>query len=290
MLPNWLASKLTSPAHPRLRSHAPRYRPPARRALRRSCARADARRLPLGTAAGTLDVSDVRATLFNTGSLFYSETASAAYVVPQETGISPIFAAGIWVGGLIDGDLRAAGSRYTNFEFWPGPLNKDASLPNPNDCSGFDRIFVVSRADISAYEKTGTATPDLADWPVALGAPVLDGDGVVGNYDLAGGDRPLVYGSQTAFWVMNDVGNEHNESDTAPIGLEVRVTAFSIVARGRGAPQRDVLPLRARQPQQRAVHRRLPRLLHRPRPRRRERRLHRGGHDAEPRLCLQRGD
>ncbi len=46
----------------------------------------------------------------------------------------------------------------------------------------------------------------------------------------------------------------------------------------------DVLPLRARQPEQRAVHRRLPRPLHRPRPRRRGRRLHRGGHDAEPRL------
>ena len=52
----------------------------------------------------------------------------------------------------------------------------------------------------------------------------------MGNYDLAGGDRPLVYGSQTAFWVMNDVGNTHDESDTLPIGLEVRVSAFSIVA------------------------------------------------------------
>jgi hypothetical protein len=49
----------------------------------------------LGTASGTLDVSDVRATFFNTGSLFYSTTAEAQYVVPQETGISAIFAGGI---------------------------------------------------------------------------------------------------------------------------------------------------------------------------------------------------
>ncbi len=182
----------------------------------------------LGTAAGTLDVSDVRARLFNTGSLFYSSTASAQYTVPQDFGTSPIFAAGIWVGGLIGGDLRAAGSRYAQFEFWPGPLNEDATLPNPTDCSAFDRIFVVSRADVLDYEATGTATPDLAEWPVALGAPVVDGDGVPGNYDLAGGDRPLVYGHQTAFWVMNDVGNEHNETDTEPIGLEVRVSAFSV--------------------------------------------------------------
>ena len=112
----------------------------------------------------------------------------------------------------------------------PARSNKDASLPDPDDCSAFDRIFVVSRADVEAYEQPDATTPDLADWPVALGAPVLDGDGVVGNYDLAGGDRPLVYGSQTAFWVMNDVGNTHDESETLPIGLEVRVSAFSTVA------------------------------------------------------------
>ncbi len=184
----------------------------------------------LGTAAGTLNVSDVRARLFNTGSLFYSNTEAAQYEVPQDFEVSPIFAAGLWVGGLIGGDLRTAAGRYAEFEFWPGPLNKDATLPNPADCSAFDRIFVVSAAEVEAYEQTGATTPDLVDWPVALGAPVVDGDGVAGNYNLSGGDRPLVYGNQTAFWVMNDVGNEHAQTDTEPIGLEVRVSAFSIVA------------------------------------------------------------
>lgn len=61
-----------------------------------------------------------------------------------------------------------------------------------------------------------------------LGAPVIDGDGVAGNYNLEGGDRPLLYGHQTAFWVMNDVGNVHESSGTPPIGIEVRVTAFAL--------------------------------------------------------------
>ena len=77
---------------------------------------------------------------------------------------------------------------------------------------------------------------------------MIDGDGDPGNYDLAAGDRPAIYGHQTAFWVMNDVGNDHQSTLTEPIGLEVRVTAFPS-SRGRGAPRpADVLPLRGHQP------------------------------------------
>ena len=41
--------------------------------------------------------------------------------------------------------------------------------------------------DVARYNTTGEATPDLAEWPAHLGAPVVDGDGVAGNYDLARG-------------------------------------------------------------------------------------------------------
>ena len=125
-------------------------------------------------------------------------------------------------------ELRVAAATFGDFEMWPGPLENGATLPDPDDCSAFDRIWVVSTLDVQAYDDTGVATADLAEWPVELGAEVIDGDGVVGNYDLAGGDRPRIYGSQTAFWVMNDVGNEHVRSGSEPIGLEVQATAFAI--------------------------------------------------------------
>ncbi len=183
----------------------------------------------LGTAETDLNIGDVQAKLFNTGSLFYggSTTNGLGYLVPKGDRTPPIFASGLWVAGLVNGDLRAAGSRYDDFEFWPGPLNEDGTLPNPNDCSAYDRIWNVSVFDLQQYDDTGIATADLAEWPVELGAAVVDGDGTPDNYDLAAGDRPLVYGHQTAFWVMNDVGNEHRESRTEPLGLEVRVTAFA---------------------------------------------------------------
>lgn len=183
----------------------------------------------LGFAEADLDISDVRARFFTTGSLFYGNTTTSGngYLVPKASGNSPIFAAGIWVGGLVGGEIRVAGARYNSFEFWPGPLEPGATLPNPDDCSPFDRIWTVSVLDIEAYDDTGATTDDLSEWPADLGAPVVDGDGIEGNYNLAGGDRPALYGDQAAFWVMNDVGNEHQTTGSAPIGLEVRVTAFA---------------------------------------------------------------
>jgi hypothetical protein len=61
---------------------------------------------------------------------------------------------------------------------------------------------------------------------------VLDGDGVAGNYNLDGGDQPALRGSETAFWVMNDAGNTHEETLSDPIGLEVRVEAIAPEASG----------------------------------------------------------
>ncbi|HYE96925.1 MAG TPA: T9SS type A sorting domain-containing protein, partial [Rubricoccaceae bacterium] len=96
------------------------------------------------------------------------------------------------------------------------------------DCAPYDRIYKVSRFDVERYYETGNATDDLRDWPHHLGAPVLDGDGIEGNYDLAGGDQPAISGEQTAWWVMNDAGNEHRRTRTAPIRLEASVEAFAV--------------------------------------------------------------
>jgi hypothetical protein len=185
----------------------------------------------LGTAFTTLDAGDVRARLFNQGNLFW-DGGAPLYEVPEGSGISPLYAAGIWVGGHVGGELRTAAATYAQgpegYEFYPGPLGDDGSPPE--DCEPFDRIWKVATGDVAAYENSGATTPDLLDWPVALGAPVVDGDGIAGNYDLAAGDRPRVYGSETAFWVMNDVAGPHRTTLSPPIGIEVRVTAFSVAS------------------------------------------------------------
>ena len=129
-----------------------------------------------GTAEADLDVGDVFARVFNTGALFFGNSTIFGYHVPKHSGNSPIFATVFWIGGLVNEEIRVAGSRYTRYEMWPGPLNVDGSLPNPLDCSAYDHIYVVSRDDVRRYLETGVATNDLAEWPAHLGAPVLDGD------------------------------------------------------------------------------------------------------------------
>ena len=181
----------------------------------------------LGTAEASLDINNIFATLFNTGSLFYGNSVSAAYLAPKASEHSPIYASGIWVGGQVNGDLRVAGSRYDGFTFWPGPLGSDGRPVDPNNCAPYDRLYSVTRTDIANFEAGLGTSSDLADWPVDLGAPVIDGDGVPGNYNLAGGDRPEIIGDQGIWWVMNDVGGEHTDQGTDPLGIEVQVLAFA---------------------------------------------------------------
>ena len=107
-----------------------------------------------------LYINNVRARIFNNGNLFWSGSPHV-YEVPKGSGVSAIFTAGIWVGGLVGGDRRVAATRY-GYSFWPGPLNDGATLPDPNDCAPFDRIFKIGRADIQLYEETGEITlPEL---------------------------------------------------------------------------------------------------------------------------------
>ena len=184
-----------------------------------------------GQAISFMSINDVQASVFNTGGLFFggSTTSGNGYLVPKASGNSPIFASGVWVGGTVNGERRVAAARYGNYNFWPGPLDETTGRPvNPNDCAEFDRIYNVTRQQIADFESGLAPARDLADWPVELGAPVIDGDGDPTNYNLSGGDRPEIIGDQGIWWVMNDVGNEHPATgSTAPMGIEVQVLAWA---------------------------------------------------------------
>ncbi|MFT4606037.1 MAG: hypothetical protein ACI9W4_002783, partial [Rhodothermales bacterium] len=153
-------------------------------------------------------------------------------------GANAVFAAGIWIGGMVDGNLHVAATTYGPYEFWAGPL--DDSGQAPAKCSDFDRVYSVDRYEVARFERTGLATPDLTDWPTGLGAPTTDGAGAPIDLtslplserqdrviNLAAGERPLITGDQMLWWVMNDRGNVHRRSDTPPVGLEVHGSAFA---------------------------------------------------------------
>ena len=205
---------------------------------------------PLGESY--LDINNVWARILNNGNLFWRGGPNV-YNVPKGGKAQAMFNAGVWIGGIVDGQLRVAAARYNNYHFWAGPLD-DYGAP-PADCADFDRLYKVSIDDIQDYEATGVITPDLRDWPTGLGAPTYappgngvddDGDGEIDEagetifvlnqplaqrvdrvIDLAGGERPAILGDQSIWWIMNDRGNEHRGASSPPIGLEVHATAFA---------------------------------------------------------------
>ncbi|HEY5564302.1 MAG TPA: hypothetical protein VIL33_01840, partial [Rhodothermia bacterium] len=148
------------------------------------------------------------------------------YEVPAGSGARPLFYTDLVLGGLMNGELRIIRSDFQD-EMWPGPL--DATGVPPEDCSEFDRVFKVSAADVVNYQATGVPNDALLSWPWQLGAPVENGDGVEGNYDLQAGDLPEIEGHQMLWWVMNDVGGSANV-EREPIGIEIQVSAFAVAS------------------------------------------------------------
>lgn len=181
-------------------------------------------------AEAILETRNVRAILRNDGRLTRYRTG---YEVPKGSNVHLVFGTSLMVGGYVDSTLRISGAAESLAQFWAGPLDTEGQPPL--DCTAYDRIYRVSLDDIEAYNATGYAAVDLAEWPIHLGAPVLDGDGNPHNYDLAAGDRPAMLGDQMAWWIMNDLGNESSLVKGLPsdpripsqaIGLEIQVTAF----------------------------------------------------------------
>ncbi len=182
-------------------------------------------------------------------------------------GPSSQFASSVWVGGYDSGgQLKEAAQTYrqSGNDYWPGPLKDDATT-DAGRCLTWDKFYKLNRKDVQAYFNwvvppgggapvganpllSSATLPDAMDninnWP-AFGpeghplAPFYDynGDnqydptvGDVPDFDVTGNRPPCtaqLYGDQSIFWVFNDKGNIHSETQGQAIGLEVQAQAFA---------------------------------------------------------------
>lgn len=214
-------------------------------------------------ASRELWVNNVRTIIFNGGDMWWDlfGNTNAYYVIPATTnraqGASSSFAGAVWLGGLdAGGQLKVAAMTYrqNGIDFWPGPLDTTNASANVDVCNKYDKIFQVSRSEVDNFVTGGAAiTQNITDWPgnadpslnqALYLAPFEDvnGDGV---YDPTSGDYPgydvynkaqkdnlgvcktKLYGDYTLFWVYNDKGGIHSETQGVPIGAEVRAQAFA---------------------------------------------------------------
>ncbi|MEE9441999.1 MAG: dockerin type I domain-containing protein [candidate division Zixibacteria bacterium] len=127
---------------------------------------------------------------------------------------SPLYGAGLWIGGKVNGEIRIAASEYTS-EYVPGPM-----------VSG---TFQTDRPEFHVYKLHSDSlidnpNNDYLNWPVDQGAPVNSND------------EPIILGDQLLWTIYNDADpSQRGDVDvghTKPLGVEIHQQIWSTFQEG----------------------------------------------------------
>jgi len=212
-----------------------------------------------------LDVNNVRTTIMGGGDMWWN-LSDPQYEIPKGGNKHSLFAGALWIGGVdAGGQLKVAAMTYRQGgnDFWSGPLNVDNATISADECAKWDKHFKIDRSEVEEYVarfvqaggNDPTYTTDMIpesilNWPgsgnkEANGysqylAPFYDVNGN-GIYEPYSGDYPdynvtgnndaaALFGDQTLWWVFNDKGNIHAETEADPLGLEIHAQAFGFTS------------------------------------------------------------
>ncbi|MFW5658484.1 MAG: hypothetical protein ACOCZ8_00755 [Bacteroidota bacterium] len=203
------------------------------------------------TSTAELNINNTRALLHNGGDMWWDLLSNPRYEIPKVDNPADakhsMFASSLWIGGFDgSGQLRIAAQTYrqSGNDFFPGPVRIDGTASVERDiCQEWDKHFNITRSEIDAFIAAYEADPanvDLAqfpnvrDWPGTYDnpefaknlAPYVDVDNN-GEYNPSGGDYPDIVGDQAIWWVINDKGDIHTETNGEQIGVEIQMLAFA---------------------------------------------------------------
>ncbi|HOP06447.1 MAG TPA: hypothetical protein PLF13_04060 [candidate division Zixibacteria bacterium] len=137
-----------------------------------------------------------------------------------------LYAAGPWLGGLVDGQLRIAIAEYDD-EYVPGPMNVQTGSVGGIPVYTFDPDcwWMTDYRVYHLYSDSLAENPnqDYNEWPVSQGAPVT-----------ASG-APAFRGDEMLWTVFNDANpdqHQNNAGETDPLGIEIRMTAWAEAGSG----------------------------------------------------------
>ncbi|NNM15667.1 MAG: T9SS C-terminal target domain-containing protein, partial [Bacteroidia bacterium] len=206
-----------------------------------------------------LAINNVRFRVLTGGDMWWDAASNPIYEIPKVTQPNEvrrhsIFAGALWIGGIDGlGNLKVAAQTYrqTGDDFWPGALDVTTSEIAPERCNFYDRHWVMNKSDVVDLVDNGNTTVnDILTYPGngdaaynedLLLAPFFDAN-ADGNYVVADGDYPyfnlsgefpgnecndFLFGDASLWWVFNDKGNIHTETNGQQIGLEIRSQAFA---------------------------------------------------------------
>ena len=128
-------------------------------------------------------------------------------------------------------------------DFWTGPLDEVTATITASECAAWDKHFKVTREEVELhvanYQNPNYTMPaSIKNWPAhgnynnpIVGfrnlAPFYSPTGNI-DYDPESGDYPdynvtgtndnaSLFGDQTLWWVFNDKGNIHTETEAEPL-------------------------------------------------------------------------
>jgi len=145
----------------------------------------------------------------NHGSFAFNiNVGDAGLEYPTGTNMFAVFASGLWIGALVNQEVRVTVAEYS-MEYSPGPMENGG--PNPHWDSEHFRVYKID-------QNSGPGDPDWDEWPQQEGAPVNE----LGE--------PLLMGNQTLWCVYNDADRILHTSpagSTEPLALEIQNTTFA---------------------------------------------------------------
>ena len=183
-----------------------------------------------------IDGNQVSMVVTNQGSIAWDQSSGAAgFEYPKGSGKTAIFAAGPWLGAMVNGQVRMAVSEYSD-EYRPGAIVGGL----PDDPHRWEyKVYKLQRS----YADPAVRDAVLADYnagAVPFGAPLV----------LVNGDGTLnIAGDQMLWCVFNDADPTYHQNSmgaTAPLGVEVQLTAFAFDGPAPGGPADRTVFLRYR--------------------------------------------
>ncbi|HWY11988.1 MAG TPA: hypothetical protein VN026_11715, partial [Bacteroidia bacterium] len=211
-------------------------------------------------------INNVRTVIFTAGDMWWDlfGNGNPIYGLPgiQDRSImlNSNFAGSLWIGGLdAGGQLKVAAMTYrqNGYDFWPGPLDTTNASTDESVCNLYDKIFYMTRPEVDNFIANAVISDNIKNWPGnpldpskphgTLLAPFFDQNGD-NFYDPTVGDYPYydvynkatksgvldegvcaakLFGDATFWWVFNDKGDIHTETNGQSIGLEVRAQCFA---------------------------------------------------------------
>lgn len=197
----------------------------------------------LGQYESRLDVNRINALISADGCLFLDETDPGSNTFTNTEGEVVdffLYAHALWVSAIDPGgDLHLAAQTYrqTGTDFWAGPI---ANVYSAEYDERYARVWELQSDSIEMHKAhwadIGYTVPaSIASWPgtgdilngeAAILAPFFDFNNN-GIYDPVSGDYPIIRGDEAIYFMYNDAREEHSETTTDPIGIEIHGMAYA---------------------------------------------------------------